>query len=83
MPVSEPLLYKALTTQDLVAARDALWSKRMTGLHAVNYADNSGNTYKSDEEMAAALAAIDRELARRRGATVPTTILIGSEKGLE
>ena len=82
MPVFEPTLYKVLTTNDLLAARELLWSKRMTGLQYVRYADGSSNGYKSDAEISTILGAIDRELALRQGTSAPSTIRIASEKGL-
>ena len=83
MPVSEPVAYKVLTTADLRAARELLLSRRFTGLAAVQYADGSRNEFKGDAQIAAALAALDAELARRAGTTPVTTLLVSSSKGLD
>ena len=83
MPITEPQLFKLLTVKELIAARDALLSKRFTGLAAVQYADGSRNEYKTDSQMSAALAALDSELDRRRGVTPTSTIVVSSSKGLE
>jgi len=83
MPVSEPVVYKTLTAEDLRAARELLWQKRMSGNSQTRYADGAYVALKPDVEIATILGAIDAELARRSGGSVVSTILVTSSKGLE
>lgn len=68
------------TLADLQATRAALVSARMNGLRAVQYADGSRIEYKTDAEMASALAALDREIASASAPRV-SQIRISSSKG--
>ncbi len=63
-------------------ARDRLQDARFHG--ALTFPDQNGElvTYKSDSEMAAALKAIDAEIARLRNQTPASTILFRTSKGL-
>ena len=71
----------ALTLPELTAARDSLFRARAGGV--MTFRDQNGElvTYKSDAEMARALAAIDAEIAAasKRPAS---TILFRTSKGL-
>ena len=71
----------ALSLAELTAARDTLFKTRAGG--TLTYRDQNGElvTYKSDAEMARALAAIDAEIAAvsKRPAS---TILFRTSKGL-
>ena len=71
----------ALSLPELVSARDDLLRARAQGVR--RYTDQNGETveYKSDREMATALAALDSEIAAatRRPAT---TFTIRTHKGL-
>ena len=61
----------------LRSLRDALIEARSCGLRSVR--DQNGETveYKSDSEMAAAIAALDREIAGRRPALFYPTVTKG------
>ena len=71
----------ALSLPELTAARDSLFMARAGGV--TTYRDQNGElvTYKSDAEMARALAALDAEIAatNRRPAS---TFLFKTSKGL-
>lgn len=71
----------ALTLQELAAARDTLFRARAGGV--LTFRDSNGElvTYKSDSEMARALASLDAEIAAasRRPAN---TIHFRTSKGL-
>lgn len=72
----------AATLAQLQAWRDGLFAARLQGVR--EYRDQNGESvsYKSDAEMARALAAVDAEIAaygRRR----PNTILFRTSKGLD
>ena len=71
----------ALTLPELTVARDSLFKARMGGV--TTFRDQNGEliTYKSDSEMARALAALDAEIAAasRRPAS---TIVFRTSKGI-
>ena len=71
----------AATLQQLVKWRDALLAARLNG--AREFRDQNGETvvYKSDQQMAAALAAADAEIAALQRKP-PSTILFRTSKGL-
>jgi hypothetical protein len=71
----------ALTLSALQAARDALVTARIGGLREVQDANGERVVYKSDSEMARALAALDAEIAAasRRPSN---TIVFNTSKGL-
>ncbi|EAR49945.1 hypothetical protein OG2516_17448 [Oceanicola granulosus HTCC2516] len=71
----------ALTVPELTAARDALLRARADGVR--RYRDQNGEEveYRSDSEMARALAALDSEIARAASAR-PTTLRFITTKGL-
>lgn len=66
----------------LRVARDRLQDARFQGV--LTFRDQNGElvTYKSDSEMAAALKALDAEIARLRNQTPASTILFRTSKGL-
>jgi hypothetical protein len=72
----------ALTVEELLKSRDDPVKERSQGV--LEYADQNGERlrYKSDREMAAALAALDRLIAEAGGRTMPRTILVKTSKGL-
>ena len=67
---------------DLQKARERLQDARFQGV--LTFRDQNGElvTYKTDAEMAAALKAIDAEIARLEGRTPASTILFKTSKGL-
>jgi hypothetical protein len=71
----------ALTLQELTTARDALMRARADGVR--RYTDQNGETveYKSDSEMARALAALDSAIAAATSAP-PSTFTFRTSKGL-
>ncbi len=70
----------ALTVDQLTKARDALFLARAGGVRRVR--DQSGEEveYSSDSEIARALAALDSEIAKARGAS-PRTLQFVTSKG--
>ncbi|APG48475.1 phage head-tail joining protein [Phaeobacter porticola] len=71
----------ALTVAKLTQARDALMESRANG--ARSFTDQNGERveFKSDSEMAKALAALDREIAALSGRAAPTTLHFATSKG--
>lgn len=71
----------ALTLTELTTARDALLRARAAGVRRVR--DQSGEEveYRSDAEMARALAALDSEIAGASAAR-PNTIHFTTSKGV-
>jgi hypothetical protein len=69
------------TPSELRAWRRALWKARLAGLREVR--DGNGETigYKSDSEMAAAIAAADSEIAALERPRV-STVLFRTSKGV-
>lgn len=67
---------------DLEKARQSLQDARFQGV--LTFRDQNGElvTYKTDAEMAAALKAIDAEIARLEGRAPPSTILFRTSKGI-
>ena len=67
---------------DLQNARERLQDARFQGV--LTFRDQNGEqvTYRTDAEMAAALKAIDAEIARLEGRAHPSTILFRTSKGL-
>lgn len=68
------------TLADLEAQRAQLVANRNTGIKRARF-DNQEVTYRTDKEMAAAIAAIDREIATLQGRRV-TTFLPTFSKGI-
>jgi hypothetical protein len=70
------------TAEQLEAWLSAVRTARYTGTLTVTFPDRSTVTYKSDAELAAAEAALMRQLADQTGTGVHT-VLVQSSKGLE
>ncbi|MGZ2258082.1 phage head-tail joining protein [Roseobacter sp. A03A-229] len=71
----------ALTVDQLVAARDALLDARVQGVRRFRDQNGEEVEYKSDAQMAAALVALDREIAQATGRAIPTTLRFRTSKG--
>lgn len=71
----------ALTLDQLTKARDSLVLARASA--ALSFRDQNGEevTYKSDRQMATALAALDREIAELTGRPTPTKLTFVTSKG--
>lgn len=71
----------ALTLLELTTARDALFKARADGVR--RYTDQNGESveYKSDSEMARALAALDSAIAAASSGP-PSTYTFRTSKGL-
>ncbi|MEC5383401.1 hypothetical protein VSX64_21630 [Aurantimonas sp. C2-6-R+9] len=68
----------AASLADLVAWRDALFEARLQGVRRFRDQNGEEVEYRSDREMAAALAAADAAIAGKR----PSTILFKTSKGI-
>ena len=53
----------ALTVAQLTEMRDGLVADRASGIRVVTHQNGQSMTYKSDSEMAAAIAALDSQIA--------------------
>lgn len=71
----------ALSLSDLLTLRDALIRARLNGVREVR--DQSGETvtYKSDREMAAALADVEARIAAMQSGAAPNVIRFQTSKG--
>ena len=67
---------------DLQKWREALFEARMNGLRSFRDQNGEEVTYSSDREMAAALAAVDREILAMTGGRPPSTIIFRTSKGI-
>jgi hypothetical protein len=67
--------------EQLIAMRDTLRAVRYNGALTVRAGDK-WVTYKSDKEMAAALDALEREIAAKTGKRGRKRVLAYAEKGL-
>ncbi len=70
------------TGEQLAAWRDRLQDARFPGVRSVRDADGSEISYRSDGELARALAAVDREIAKMAGAAHPRVTQLWLSKGL-
>lgn len=70
------------TAADLQAWRDKLFALRVRGIRTFRDQNGEEVSYSSDREMAAAIAAIDRELAGLAAPRSPSTIIFRTSKGL-
>lgn len=70
------------TREQLAAWRDRLQDARFQGVCSVRDADGSEVAYRSDGELARAIAALDREIAKLEGAAHPRVSQIRLSKGL-
>lgn len=75
--MAEPVL----TAADLQALKAEIQRARFAGVKVVEYGGKR-TEYKSDREMLAAIAAIDRELAAVTGARPVKTVLVKTSKGV-
>ncbi|CBS88989.1 phage head-tail joining protein [Azospirillum lipoferum] len=66
---------------DLISWRDALQAARYSGARRVVYGGKE-TEFKSDAEMAAALAALDRQIAAAGTAPRASFIRVSSSKGI-
>lgn len=71
------------TLDELRAQRDALVQTRRQGVRAVQYDDGKRVEYRSDAELAAAIAEIDREIAAALGTRRRTRFVFQTSKGLD
>ena len=71
----------ALTLDQLTQARDALLTARAGGVRRFRDQNGEEVEYKSDAQMAAALAALDRQIAQAVGRATPHTITFRTSKG--
>lgn len=65
---------------ELERLRDALVRARATGVRAVEY-DGRKTEYRSDAEMAAAIADLDRRVAGGAGGRRPGVVAFSTSKG--
>lgn len=72
----------AATLAQLQAWRDGLLEARLQGVREFRDQNGESVTYKSDAEMARALAAVDAKIAAYGGRR-PNTILFRTSKGLD
>lgn len=70
------------TLADLQKWRDTLFENRMNGVRSFRDQNGEEVTYSSDREMAAALSALDREIASLTGGRPVSTIIFRTSKGL-
>jgi hypothetical protein len=70
------------TLADLQRWRDDLFKARMDGVRSFRDQNGEEVSYSSDREMAAALAALDREILAQSGSRSPSTIIFRTSKGL-
>jgi hypothetical protein len=68
------------TIEDLTKMRVALFAARMSGAREFRDQNGESVTYKSDAEMANAMAAIDAEIARLNGVS-PRVLSFTTSKG--
>ncbi|MFN3145285.1 MAG: phage head-tail joining protein [Paracoccaceae bacterium] len=69
------------TLQELIAHRAALEEARYSGVREVRDASGESITYRSDAELARALATVNREIAAAQKGS-PATILFETSKGV-
>ena len=69
------------TAANLRAWRSALWKARMAGTREVRDQNGESITFKSDSEMAAAIAAADAEIAALERPRV-STVTFRTSKGV-
>ncbi len=71
----------AVALPDLIAWRDRLFEARLSGVREVEDSDGSRVGYRTDSEIAAALAAVNRAIADA-SRTPANTIRFFTSKGL-
>ena len=67
---------------DLIKSRDALKLARLNGARRVRDASGEEIEYRSEAEIARAIAAAERDIAALQGEPMPKTILFRTSKGL-
>jgi hypothetical protein len=72
----------ALSIAQLARARDSLLEARAQGVRRVRDQNGEEIEYKSDGEMARALAALDSEIAAITSGPRPTIVTFNTSKGL-
>lgn len=70
------------TLAQLQATRSALIEARSNGIREVRDSDGSAVSYKSDREMASALAALDSEIAALANGRRSSILRFSTSKGL-
>lgn len=71
------------TLDELHAQRAALVQMRRAGTRAVQYSDGARVEYRSDAELAAAIADVDREIAAALGTRRRARFVFQTSKGLD
>ena len=73
---------KTMTVASLTDLRESLIAARLSGV--LEFRDSNGEriVYRSDAEMARAIEAADREIARLSGTAQPRTIYFQTSKGV-
>ena len=71
----------AVTVEALVKARDSLIEARAGGVHRLRDQNGEEIEYKTDAQMASALAALNREIAQATGKAAPNTLRFRTSKG--
>ncbi|MFC4667121.1 phage head-tail joining protein [Seohaeicola nanhaiensis] len=69
------------TLAELTKMRAGLFAARMNGARAFHDANGERVEFKSDNEMAKALAALDAEIAAASGAAKPRVLTFTTSKG--
>lgn len=72
----------AAGVSQLQAWRDSLFHARLQGVREFQDSNGERVSYRSDAEMAAALAAADRAIAEATSGRAPNTIKFQTSKGL-
>jgi len=70
------------TLADLQKWRESLFEARMSGVRSFRDQNGEQVDYSSGREMAAALAAVEREILSLTGGRPPSTIIFRTSKGL-
>ena len=71
----------ALTLAQLSTSRDALFAARARGVRRFRDQNGEEVEFRSDAEMARALAALDTEIAKASGVAIPHTLHFITSKG--
>jgi hypothetical protein len=67
---------------DLIKWRESLFEARLSSVRELQDQNGERVSYKSDSEMAAAIAAADQAIAEIQSGRFPNTILFRTSKGL-
>lgn len=70
------------TLLELLEQRQTLTEARRSGVRAVGYSDGANVQYRSDAELAAAIANLDREIATAQGCRAVSRFTFRTSKGL-